>query len=96
MPRTIPEIILAAEKAVEIPLGRTFDMQCRTHEVSLARHVAVYVAKKETFFSFAKIAEAFGSYDHKFAMNGFNRVSKDLANNITEVKQAVAKTQETA
>ena len=77
--RTVPEIIAAVEAAAELPDGALVDMKRRTHDVSLARHVACYVAKRETHLSFKKIAMAFGSNDHKLILWGFNHIAIHVA-----------------
>ena len=75
MSRTVEKIIDDVEAAIGVPAGTLRDSTCRTREVSLARHVAYYVARRETKLSFAKIALAAGARDHKAVLYGFNRVS---------------------
>lgn len=78
-PRTIEQIIEDVAKAAGISFAVIYQPFCRTPEISLARHVAVYMAKKETKLSFKYIARKIGFADHKGAINAFNRVSCDLA-----------------
>lgn len=89
--RTIAEIVAAAEAEMKLPPGLVADaLRHRTHEVCLARHVAYYVARKETRWSFALIAEAIlGRKDHKAVMHGFNRVSVALKTGDREVVELV-------
>ena len=75
MARGANEIIAAVEQLAGLPAGILKDKKNRTHDVSLARHVACYVIRKETAMSFERIARAFGNSDHKFVIWGFNRVS---------------------
>ncbi len=77
-PRTIDQIIAAAAEASGVAEAVIRDLDQRTHDISLARHVAMYVARIETHQSFQKIARAFGTDDHTLTMHGFNRVSCDL------------------
>lgn len=77
-PRTIDQIIAAVAEASGVAEAVIRDLGQRTHDISLARHVAMYVARIETHQSFQKIARAFGTDDHTLTMHGFNRVSVDL------------------
>ena len=77
--RTVSEIIAAAECVLGLPRGACAERERRTHDVSLARHLAYYIARRETRLSFARIAQETGALDHKAILYGFNRISCALA-----------------
>lgn len=78
-PRSVEQIILATAKAAGISPVVMRQMTCRTADVSLARAIAVYIAKKETKLGFRMLAEMFGYFDHKGALHAFNKASCKLA-----------------
>lgn len=78
-PRSLLSIVAEVEKAAGLPFGVIEDLSLRTGDVSMARHVAYYVGRRETRLSFQRIADEIGSGDHRGIMYGFNRVSCALA-----------------
>ena len=91
--RTVDAIIDAVERAAELPDGALREMHRRTHDVSLARHVACYIGRRETRLSLKKIARSFGSDDHKLTLHGFGKASSGLAQNdpaVVKLIRAVA------
>lgn len=91
--RTLEQIVDAVERAVGLPKNATLDPDRRTRDVSLARHVIFYLARKETKLSFVSIAAHF-HFDHKSVMYGFNRVSCELAKGLPETVRILMKSGE--
>jgi chromosomal replication initiation ATPase DnaA len=87
--RSIDQIIAAVEAAARVPQGSTRDTSCRVYEISLARHIACYIARKETHLSFKRIATAFGTDDHKIGLYAFNKISIALLNRDPHVIRVV-------
>lgn len=78
-PRSVEQIIEDVAHAASISFMRIYEMNERSYEISLARHVAVYIARKEAKLGFRRIAQVIGFSDHKGAFHAFNRVSYDIA-----------------
>lgn len=79
MARTVDKIIDDVEAAAGLPMGAIRDHTRRTRDVSLARHVVFYLARRETKLSYAKIGLQCGFGDHKAVLYGFNRISLAVA-----------------
>ena len=60
----------------------------RTGQVALARHIAMYVIRKDLDISLEKIGEMFGGRDHTTVINAVGHVDKELTNN-EQLKQAI-------
>lgn len=52
----------------------------RTSQIALARHIAMYLARKLLDAPFTKIGESFGGKDHATVMNGVQKVEKGMKN----------------
>ncbi len=87
---TVEEIIVAVSKKFNIPEAVIRDQSNKARRVTQARHVAMYLACKLTYFSKQTIAEAFDAKNHTSVIYGFNRVSKELHNNQEMVDLLVA------
>ena len=60
----------------------------RTGQVALARHIAMYVIRKDLDISLEKIGEMFGGRDHTTVINAVGHVDKELTSN-DQLKQAI-------
>lgn len=58
--------------------GSQLRSKIRTGQISLARHVAMYLARETLGVPLQKIGDAFGGRDHATVINGVNRVEKML------------------
>ena len=53
----------------------------RTGQISLARHISMYLIRKHLDVSLKKVGEMFGGKDHTTVMNGISKVDKELKTN---------------
>ena len=50
----------------------------RTNEVTLARHIAMYLVREIINLSFSDIGKHFGDRDHTTVMNGYNKINDEM------------------
>lgn len=72
---TVAEIIAAVEYVVDVSPGVVKNTANRSRYVTLARHAAIYIARKKTHLSYARIAKEFGTTDHSLTRRAFKHVS---------------------
>lgn len=60
----------------------------RTGQIALARHIAMYVIRKDLDISLEKIGEMFGGRDHTTVINAVGHVDKELITD-AQLKQAI-------
>ena len=53
----------------------------RTGQISLARHISMYLIRKHLDVSLKRVGEMFGGKDHTTVMNGISKVDKELKTN---------------
>ena len=53
----------------------------RTSEISLARHIAIYLCRDVLDMPFTKIGQCFGGKDHSTIMSAVKKVEKELKTN---------------
>lgn len=87
--RSVEQIIEDVARAASISFTRIYEMNERSAEITLARHVAAYIARKETKLGFRRIAQIIGFSDHKGAVHAFNRVSCDIASGNEAIRALV-------
>ena len=63
--------------------------QVRTGQISLARHIAMYLIRKHLDVPLTKIGAMFGGKDHTTVMNGVQKVDKELKTN-EQLQKAIA------
>ena len=63
--------------------------QVRTGQISLARHIAMYLIRKHLDVPLKKIGNMFGGKDHTTVMNGISKVDKELKTN-EQLQKAIA------
>ena len=61
----------------------------RTGQISLARHISMYLIRKHLDVPLKKIGEMFGGKDHTTVMSGISKVDKELKTN-EQLKDAIA------
>ena len=60
----------------------------RTGQLVLARHIAMYIIRKDLDISLEKIGEMFGGRDHTTVINAISHVDKELITDV-QLKQAI-------
>ncbi len=90
-PPTIEEVVNATSSFLRIPLDMITDTKSRTFDVTNARHLAVYIARKLTFKSFEQIADIIykDSGNHKSVIAAFNKISILVRENDAQVKMQI-------
>ena len=63
--------------------------QVRTGQISLARHISMYLIRKHLDVPLKKIGNMFGGKDHTTVMNGISKVDKELKTN-EQLQKAIA------
>ena len=53
----------------------------RTSEISMARHIAIYLCREILDMPFTKIGQTFGGKDHSTVMSAVKKVDKELKTN---------------
>ena len=67
--------------------------QVRTGQISLARHISMYLIRKHLDVPLKKIGMMFGGKDHTTVMNGIAKVDKELKTN-EQLQKAIAELEE--
>lgn len=65
----------------------------RTGQISLARHISMYLIRKHLDVSLKKVGEMFGGKDHTTVMNGIAKVDKELKTN-KQLQEAISALEE--
>lgn len=84
---TINDIIFATSDFYQIPFEDIVGPEMR-RDVTLSRHIAMYLAHKHTKYSATTISKALGRCDHTTSTNGRDRVAFFLQTD-TEIARAV-------
>jgi len=85
-------IIKAVQKYYACSLDQLKSTQ-RTKEITLARHITIFLMKESTHRSFRDIGEYLGGRDHSTIMHAYNKVKKSLEHDasliqmITQIKK---------
>ncbi|WP_027120524.1 chromosomal replication initiator protein DnaA [Mycoplasmopsis lipofaciens] len=86
---TPDSIIEYVSKYYKIPkkevLGKT-----RKKEVVLARHIAIYIIRKQLDLSLDEIGRCFGNRDHSTILNAINKIEKDSDNPDNTLKRTIS------
>jgi chromosomal replication initiator protein len=74
---TAPMIIEAVARAHNIKAADLLG-QKRTRNLTLPRHIAMYLARKHTALSFPELGREFGDRDHSTIQHGVKKMEKDV------------------